>query len=90
MERANAATQPLACVAKPKTKIERHLVVPAAGCVKLRPCSSYALRKLRLYVHVHILEVLAELKFPRLDVGADFEQACFDLAEFLRCENVRA
>ena len=90
LERANPAAQPLARVAQPQAKVERHLVVPAAGGVELRPWRSDALRKFRLDVHVHILEVLTELKFPRLDLRADFEQPCFDLAEFLWRENAGA
>ena len=57
--------------------------------MKLGASRSNALRKFRLDVHVHILEVLAELKLPRLDFGADFKQTRFDLAKLLRSQNSR-
>jgi hypothetical protein len=83
LERANASTQLRAGIAQPEAEIQSHLVIPATGGVELSASRTDASCQLGLDVHVDILEVLAEFEFPRLDLGADFQQSGLDLRKFL-------
>ena len=72
--------QDLGFVAQVEPKVERDLIVAAAGRVQLGPGRSNPPGQLRFDIHVHVLELRIKNKAAVVDLFLDYAQGALDAA----------